>query len=197
MELGHEGWPGAHQASRGWRWGGLGVHSNKRKQPHHPLQGGPQTERGGAASGHLSCSQQKPAPGPLPGPGPRSCPHLPSRGPGTPSKGHQMEEGPGAAGTVPQTRGHQATEIPSLLGLHAKVHEPGVRGAGSLGGWEGGSVHGLSQPLVSPGTLGVTQPAPSPPVLALPAIGLRGTLIQGDLTLRPLTNHTCRDLVST
>lgn len=72
-------------------------------------------------SGQLSCSQQKPALGPLLGPGPMSFLHLPSRGPSTPSKGHQMEEGPGAAGTVSQTRGHQATGIHSLLGLHAKV----------------------------------------------------------------------------
>lgn len=184
--------PTSHQEGGGGAvWGCIPTRGSS---PTTPFRGDPSPRERRAASGHLPCAQEKPAPGPLSGPGP----HLPSSAPGPlPGVTKQrrvlgQQEQPHRPGT-----GIKQPKFPaSWVCMQRSKSELGVLGAGTPGGWEGGSVYGLSQPPVSPGTLGVTQPAPSPPVLRSSSHWMEGHPHPGDLTLRPLTSHPCRDLIS-
>lgn len=196
MELGSEGWPGAHQASRGWRWGSLGCIPTRGSSPTTPFGGNPRPRERRGSVWSLILFPAKASTRPTAGAWPHVLPRPPLSWPQHPFQGPPNGEGPGAVGSLTD-QGAPSSRNSSLLGLHAKARDPGARRAGSLGGWKGGSVRGLSQPLVSPGTLGVTQPAPSPPVLPSSSHRIEGHPNPGDLTLRPLINHPCRALIST
>lgn len=160
-----------------------------------PCSGRPQTQReeGQCLVTYpvLSKSQHQ---APLPGPGPTSCPNLPPHlACSTTSKGHQMEECPGAAGTESHRPG--ASNNRNLLSPGCGRQRSKTQVSAGLVPWEAVR-EGLSQASLSslcPNLLSVWVISSSE---RTPVVGLRATLLQDDLTLRSLTNHICKDLIS-